>query len=153
MKKEQNVLEMNENDIIAALIGKREMPTATVIVTLDPEKGISIPVELKGLTRKEMDRIRKDCIQRRKVKGVMEEKIDNALYDAGIIVGATINFDWENPKLLQTENCSDGKQFIMRKLLAGEINSLAGKVLELSGFESELEEAENIKNSSDEADN
>ena len=146
IEEENKVLEMKENDIINALLGKREIPTATVTIVLDKKKGIKIPVELKGLTRKEMDRIKKECIRKRKVSGRTEEKLDNAEYDAGIVIGATTNFDWENPKLLEKENVSDGKQFVMRKLLAGEISSLANKVLELSGFGDELEEAEEIKN-------
>ena len=36
----------------------------------------------------------------------------------------------------------------MRKLPAGVLSNLAGKVLELSGYNDELEEAEDIKNSS-----
>lgn len=145
-EQEQKILDMKENDIINALLGEREIPTATVIVDLDKNKGISIPIVLKGLTRKEMDRIKKAATKKRKIKGVFEEKIDSAEYDAGVVVGATTNFDWENPKLLDSVSASDGKQFLMKKLLAGEINALAGKVLELSGFDDELEEAEDIKN-------
>lgn len=151
VEEENKVLEMKENDIINALLGKREIPTATVIIDLDKNRGIKIPIVLKGLTRKEMDRIKKECIRKRKVKGVVEEQLDNAEYDAGIVIGATTNFDWENQKLLENENVSDGKQYVMRKLFAGEISNLASKVLELSGFGNELEEAEDIKNSSAEA--
>lgn len=143
VEEENKVLEMKENDIINKLMGTYEAPKAMVIL-----ERLGIPVELKGLNRKEMDKIKKECTRKRKVSGRTEEKLDSAEYDAGIVVGATTNIDWNNPKLLESSNVSDGKQFIMRKLLAGEISSLASKVLDLSGFGDELEEAEDIKNSS-----
>ncbi len=143
VEEENKVLEMKENEIINKLMGTYEAPKVTVILDR-----LGIPVELKGLTRKEMDRIKKECTRTRKVSGKTEEKLDNAEYDAGIVVGATQNIDWNSPKLLESASVSDGKQFIMRKLLAGEISALASKVLDLSGFGDELEEAEDIKNSS-----
>lgn len=143
VEEENKVLEMKENDIINKLMGTYEAPKAMVIL-----ERLGIPVELKGLNRKEMDKIKKECTRKRKVSGRTEEKLDSAEYDAGIVVGATTNIDWNNTKLLESSNVSDGKQFIMRKLLAGEISSLASKVLDLSGFGDELEEAEDIKNSS-----
>lgn len=143
VEEESKVLEMKENEIINKLMGTYEAPKAMVIL-----ERLGIPVELKGLNRKEMDKIKKECTRKRKVNGRTEEQLDSAEYDAGIVVGATINIDWNNHKLLESSNVSDGKQFIMRKLLAGEISSLASKVLDLSGFGDELEEAEAIKNSS-----
>lgn len=139
-EEENKVLEMKENDIINALIGEREIPTTTVIVTLDAKKGIRIPIVLKGLSRKRMDFLRKSCTKK--------NKLDGAEYDAAVIVEATTNFDWNNPKLLEDANVSDAKQYVLRKLLAGEINILIDKILELSGYGSELEEADTIKNSS-----
>ncbi len=143
VEEENKVLEMKENEIINKLMGTYEVPKTTIVL-----ERLGIPVELKGLTRKEMDRIKKECTRKRKISGRTEEKLDNAEYDAGIVVGSTTNLDWNNPKLLESANVSDGKQFIMRKLLAGEISALASKVLDLSGFGDELEEAEDIKNSS-----
>lgn len=139
MNKEQEnkILEMKEADIIAKLKGTYEAPTATIVLDR-----IGIPIVLKGLTRKEMDKARKNSI------GGKKKELNNAVYDANIVIAATTNFDWEAAK---PDNISDGAQFIMRKLLAGEISNLASKVLELSGYNDELEEEEEIKNSSEEA--
>ena len=136
-------LATTEEDILAKLIGEEpEVPKGSA--TLDR---LGIKLELKGLTGDEFKRIRKECTRKRKVKGAWEEKLDNAEYDAGIIIAATTNFNWNNPQLLSKYEMSDGKQFIIKKLLAGEKNALADAVLELSGFGDDLEVTEDdIKN-------
>jgi hypothetical protein len=143
IKKEDQdkVLAMKEEDIIAKLMGTFEIPTTTIQI---PRLGIEI--ELKGLTEKEISRIREECTTKKKVSGKFETKVNNAEFDAGLIVGATTNFDWNNPKLVDSLKVSDGKSYIRRKLLAGEISILVNKVLEISGFNDELEEKEDIKN-------
>lgn len=141
-KIDEKILDMKEKDILAKLMGTYEVPTATVIL----DRLGQIPVTLKGLTEKEISKIRKDCTYQRKFKGKIEDKFDGNEFDAGLIIAATTNFDWNNKDLLDSAKTSDGKQFIRKKLLAGEISSLTDKILELSGFNSDLEEAEDIKN-------
>lgn len=143
MKKEEKdiVLAMKEEDILAKLLETHEVPTATIQI---PRLGIEL--ELKGLTEKEISSIREECTTRRKVSGKTEKKLNNADFDAALIIGATTNFNWNNPKLIETLKLSDGKAYIRKRLLAGEISFLANKVLELSGFNDELEEKEDIKN-------
>ena len=110
------------------------MPTAKIII-----EELGIPVILKGLTRKEMERERRKSIHGKK------QELNNAEYDANVVIAATTNFDWG---LAKPENISTTAEFLMRKLPAGVLSNLAGKVLELSGYNDELEEAEDIKNSS-----
>lgn len=141
---DEQILNMKESDILSKLMGTFEVPEATFIV-----ERLGIPVNLKGLTEKEISKIRKDCTYSRKGRGgKVEEKFDGNEFDAGLIVAATTNFDWNSKDLIDSAKASDGKQFIRKKLLAGEISALTDKILELSGFNSELEEAEDIKNSS-----
>lgn len=139
---DEQILNMKENDILSKLMGTFEVPEATFIIDR-----LGIPVNLKGLTEKEISKIRKECTYTRKGKGgKIEEKLDGNEFDAGLIISATTNFDWNNKELLESSKASDGKQFIRKKLLAGEISSLTDKILELSGFNNELEEVEDIKN-------
>lgn len=139
---DEQILNMKENDILSKLMGNFEVPEATFIIDR-----LGIPVNLKGLTEKEISKIRKECTYTRKGKGgKIEEKLDGNEFDAGLIISATTNFDWNNKELLESSKASDGKQFIRKKLLAGEISSLTDKILELSGFNNELEEVEDIKN-------
>ncbi|CAI3548640.1 phage tail assembly chaperone [Clostridium neonatale] len=134
MEKDNAILQMKEEDIIAKLKGEFEMPTAKIII-----EELGIPVILKGLTRKEMERERRKSIHGKK------QELNNAEYDANVVIAATTNFDWG---LAKPENISTTAEFLMRKLPAGVLSNLAGKVLELSGYNDELEEAEDIKNSS-----
>lgn len=138
---DEQILNMKEEDIINKLMGAHEIPTATVILDR-----LEIKLELKGLTEKEISSIRKECTTRKKVKGAFEDKVNNAEFDAGLIVAGTNNFDWNNEKLLDSIKVSDGKQYIRRQLLAGEITNLVNKILDLSGFNDEMEETEDIKN-------
>ncbi|AQS11310.1 phage XkdN-like protein [Clostridium saccharobutylicum] len=140
---DEKILDMKEKDILSKLMGTHQVPKVTVLI-----ERLRIPVELKGLTEREISQIRKECMgPRKKVKGEWVEKVNNAEFDAGIIVAGTTNFDWNNQQLLDSIKVSDGKQYIRKTLLAGEISNLVNKVLELSGFNDELEEAEDIKNS------
>ncbi len=76
------------------------------------------------------------------------KEVDGATYDANVVIKATTNFDWGAAK---PENYSTTAEFVVRKLPAGILSGLARKVLELSGYDDELEEEETIKNSSEEA--
>ena len=142
-EEQQAQLASKEEDILAKLMGE-EFETPKGKATLER---LGIQLELKGLTGDELSKIRKECTRKRKVKGVLEEKVDNAEYDAGVIIAATTNFNWNNQKLLSKFEMSDGKQFIIKKLLAGEKNALVEAILQLSGFNEDLELTEDdIKN-------
>ncbi|WP_040328449.1 phage tail assembly chaperone [Clostridium ihumii] len=137
----EQILDMNEEDILKQLVEEEELPAATVILDR-----LKIKLELKGLTEKEISSIKKECSTRKKVRGIWEENLNSAEFDAGLIVAATTNFNWDNPTLIESKHVSDGKQYIRRKLLAGEISNLVSKILDLSGYNDEIEDAENIKN-------
>ena len=140
-QKEQ--LASKEEDILAKLMGEEfEAPKGKATL-----ERLGIQLELKGLTGDELSKIRKECTRKRKVNGKWEEKLNNAEYDAGVIIAATTNFNWNNQKLLSKFEMSDGKQFIIKKLLAGEKNALVEAILQLSGFNEDLEVTEDdIKN-------
>lgn len=141
-KTDEQLLNMKEKDILSKLMGTYEVPTVTVILDR-----LEIPLKLKGLSSKEISTIRKECTYSRKVKGNIEEKLDGSEFDAGLIVAATTNFDWKAPELLDYHKASDGKQLIRKMLLAGEISSITSKIMEVSGYNDELEEIEDVKNS------
>nr|AXB84815.1 hypothetical protein DRB99_07480 [Clostridium butyricum] len=142
-EEQQAQLASKEEDILAKLMGEEfEAPKGKAKL-----ERLGIQLELKGLTGDELSRIRKECTRKRKVKGVWEEKLDNAEYDAGVIIAATTNFNWNNTQLLAKYELSEGKQFIIKKLLAGEKNALVESILQLSGFGEDVEVTEDdIKN-------
>ncbi|AQR95568.1 phage tail assembly chaperone [Clostridium saccharoperbutylacetonicum] len=141
-KEEQDkVLAMKEEDILAKLMGNEDIPTAIIQV---PRLGIEI--HLQGLKDAQINNIREECTKKKKENGKWIREVNNTEFDAGLIVEATTNFNWNNPELLKSKKASDGKSYIMKRLLPGERSFLANKVLELSGFNDELEEKEDIKN-------
>ena len=83
----------------------------------------------------------------KKVNGKLEEKINGDDYDAAIIVAATTNFDWNNPELVKKLEVSDGKKVVLKRLLPGERTFLVNKVLELSGYNDDIEEIEELSKS------
>jgi hypothetical protein len=146
-KDEQNsVLAMKEEDILAKLMGDYTVPAKTFDI-----KRLGIRIDLKGLLDKEMKALKKECMMKpKKVNGRWEEKVNGDDYDAAIIMAATTNFDWNNQKLIEKYKVSDGKKVVLNRLLPGERTFLVNKVLELSGFNDDIEEIDDddIKNSS-----
>lgn len=143
-KDEENIaLGMKEEDILAKLMGDYTIPTKTFEITR-----LGINIELKALLDKELKALRKECAMKpQKVNGRFEEKINEADYDAAIIVAATTNFDWSNPKLIEKYQASTSKKVVLNILLPGERSFLVNKVLELSGYNDDIQEVdEDIKN-------
>ncbi len=143
MKKvtDEQISIMKEEDIISKLMGTYEVPTVTVAL-----ERIGIPLTLKGLSSKEISKIRKECTYPRKVKGKIEEKFEGSEFDAGLIVAATTNFNWNTQALLDHHKASDAKQLVRKMLLAGEISTITDQIMEVSGYNDDLEELEDIKN-------
>lgn len=138
---DEEILNMTEEDIITRLMEPTKAPQATYFI-----ERVGVPVTLKGLSEKEINRIRKECTYVRKERGKRIEKLDDEEFNAALIEAATITPNWNNEKLLDSLKVSDGRQFIKKKFLAGETSAMGDKVLELSGFDNELEQIEDIKN-------
>lgn len=139
---EKEVAQMTEEDIIAKLMEPTEVPEATYLI-----ERLGIPVTLKGLSEKEINKIKKECTYTRKERGGRRVKeLDDEEFNAALIEAATVTPNWNDTRLLDALKASDGRQVIKKKFLAGETSSLGDKILELSGFDEELEEIEDIKN-------
>jgi hypothetical protein len=134
-------VQMTEDDIIARLMEETPAPEATYSI-----ERLGIQVTLRGLSEREVSRVKKECTHERKVRGAKVKELDEEEFNAALIEKSTVTPDWNNRKLLDALKASDGRQVIKKKLLAGETSALGDKVLELSGFDDELEEIENIKN-------
>lgn len=138
---EEELIEMTEDDIINKLLEPAEVPERTYAVDR-----LGIHVTLKGLSEKEIQRIRKECTIERKYRGERIKELNDEEFNAGIIEAATVTPNFGDKRLLAAHKLSSGKEVIRRTFLAGEMMALADKVMELSGFDDELEEIENIKN-------
>lgn len=138
---EDEMLEMTEDDIINKLLEPTEVPERTY--ALDR---LEIQVTLKGLSEKEIQRIKRECTVTVKSRGGRTKELNEEEFNAALIEKATIRPNWSNKKLLDQLGLSSGREVIKRRLLAGEMVALGDKVMELSGFDDELEELDTIKN-------
>jgi hypothetical protein len=135
---DEEILNMTEDDIINRLMEPTDVPEATYFI-----ERVGIPVTLKGLSEKDINRIKKECTYTRKERGKKIEKLDDEEFNAALIESATVKPNWNDSRLLDSIKASDGRQFIRKKFLAGETSAMADKVLELSGFDEDLEEIKN----------
>ena len=138
---EEEILEMTEDEIINKLLEPTEVPERTYMIDR-----IGIPITLKGLSEREIQRIRRECTIERKHRGQRIKELNEEEFNAALIEAATVSPNWSDKRLLPNLKLSSGREVVKRKLLAGEMMALADKVMELSGFDDELEEIENIKN-------
>lgn len=139
--KEENINVMTEDDIINKLMEVTKVPEATYQVDR-----LGIQVTLKGLSEKEINTIKAECTYTIKARGQNQEKFKESEFNAALIEAATKKPNWNDKRLLEHFNASDGKTIIKKKFLAGEISSLGDRILDLSGFNDELDEIEDIKN-------
>jgi len=137
LEKEKEMI-MTEEDIISILAEERPLPTRDVLID---RLGIVIT-----LTEKDISKTRKDCTHVKKARGGRKEKeLDSEEFDIALIEKSAIKPDFNSQKLLKALNLSGGREVIRRKFLAGEIAQLGENVLDLSGFDDELEDV-TIKN-------
>lgn len=137
-------IEINENmeqaEIITALLAadSESLPTITV-----PLKRLGIPVKLKALTGKQVSRVRSFNTRTVKTKQGPKDVTDNEGFMVGLIALASVNVPWGDPKLIEKHKASSAEEVIKRTLLAGEISLLGEAVLDVSGFNVELEDIKN----------
>lgn len=138
---EEEILQMTEEDILDRLLNVDDAPEKTYFLDR-----IGIPITLKGLKEKEIQTLTKECTRVWNHRGQRHKELDADEFNAALVEKATVNFDWGNKKVLSKFNLSSGREYIKRKLLSGEIQALGDKIMELSGYDDELEEIETIKN-------
>lgn len=135
---EEEMLEMSEEDIINKLLEPTDVPERTYAIDR-----LGIQVTLKGLSEREIQRIRKECTVEKKHRGNRTKELNEEEFNAALIEAATVKPNWSNKKLLSTLSLSSGREVIKRRLLGGEMTALGDKVMELSGYDDELKEIKN----------
>ncbi|MEC0369424.1 phage tail assembly chaperone [Paenibacillus chibensis] len=139
--------QMTEEQILDSLFEAAEkLPEATVRI-----QRLDMNIVLHGLTSSKVDSIRERCMVRRTVKGSVEEKVDSETFNALLIAEATGKLDvkglalqgWGDPRITSRMKLSGGEQAVRRMLLAGELDAVGDKVLELSGFGVDIDDLKN----------
>lgn len=133
-----DINEMNEEQILQRLLEADEVPQRTVMI-----KRLQIPVKLQGLTGKQVYSIRERCTERKERRGKVTERLDEEQFNVGLIATSTLSPNWGDPKLIAKYKASGPEEVIKRLLLAGELDALGDIVLDLSGFNNDLEDIKN----------
>jgi hypothetical protein len=147
---------LNEQQILDELFETADTaPEESVFI-----KRLNLRVTLNGLTSSKVDSIRERCTIKKNVKGVQTEKLDNEQFNSTLILEATKGIaiiknymekneqklsltGWGDERIISRLKLSGGDQAVRRLLLAGELDAVGDKVLELSGFGVDIEELKN----------
>lgn len=136
---EKDLLELTDEEILQKLLDVDGTPERTVSL-----KRIGIPITVKGLTGKQIFSIRERCtITVNEKRGRTRRELDEEAFNGALIAAATVKPNFGDGKLLAKFRASSAEEVIKRLLLAGEMAQLGDLVLEVSEFNTELEEVKN----------
>lgn len=148
--------QLNEQEILDGLFETAaNLPEETIFIGR-----LSLRITLRGLTSSKVDAIRERCTIRKTTKGQVTEKIDSELFNAALIKEATSALEvvkkldggqeqtlklsgWGDDRLISRLKLSGGEEAVRRMLLAGELDAVGDKVLEISGFGVDIEDIKN----------
>ncbi len=129
---------LTEEQVLQRLLDADAVPERTVRL-----ERLNIPVRLRGLTGKQVFSIRERCTERKERRGQVTERLDEELFNVSLIAASTVTPNWGDSKLLAKYGASGPEEVIKRLLLAGELSAMGDVVLDLSGFNTELEDVKN----------
>lgn len=139
MNEDSKALEITEEEAIRELL---DMARREETYLLPLGNGKKIPVVLRALSDKEISDIRTRCTRREKTKKGFNETLDDDQFYASLIVASTVSPDWGNPTILKEYNLS-GAQEVVKRFAGGYLVALGDKVMEVSGYNVDLEEVKN----------
>ncbi|MBA2943380.1 hypothetical protein HZF08_34480 [Paenibacillus sp. CGMCC 1.16610] len=129
---------LTDEQILQKLLEADQLPEKTVTIAR-----FGIPILLRGLTGKQVFTLRERCTERADRRGVQTDRLDEEQFNVALIFAATVSPNWGDPRLLAKYQASSGEEVIKRILLAGELSALGDEVLDLSGFNTTLDEVKN----------
>ncbi|MBB6730054.1 phage tail assembly chaperone [Cohnella zeiphila] len=130
--------ELSEEQVLQRLLDADTVPEKSVLL-----ERLGVPVRVRGLTGKQVFSIRERCTERKEKRGQTIERLDEELFNVSLIAASTVSPNWGDSKLLSKFSASSAEEVIKRILLAGELSALGDVVLDLSGFNTELEDVKN----------
>lgn len=108
------------------------------------ENGNKLPFKIKAISGEAYASYRKEALKITKNGAEFDTKRFNEL----IVINHTVDPNFRDAEAVKAAGCITPEQYMYRSLLAGEIDALAAKISELSGFNTTIEEAkEEVKNS------
>ena len=104
------------------------------------EDGKPVPFRIRSLTQEENSACNKAATRNIKVNCGYQEKTNQNEYISRIIVAATLEPDSASAEVCEHFGTKDPIQVPNKMLLAGEFAKLSAAILELSGFEQNLDD-------------
>lgn len=100
--------------------------------------------KVKAMSQEEYTGYQNRCRSKIK-KGGMDFNLGK--FNLLIVIGQTVYPNLKSEDLLRKANCNTAEEFVTKKLLPGEIITLASKIQEISGFDTDInEDVEEAKN-------
>lgn len=142
---------LTEEDALKFILEQSNNPPRKVVAI----SRLGLRITIQAFLDKEVETYRERCTFHRKEQGKRVEDFDSAMFSALLITGSTKELimtlneqeislgSWSNPKLLGMLKVSSGEEAIKRILLAGEISALGDAILDLSGFNLQLDDVKN----------
>jgi len=148
---------MSEDQVIDSLLGNAEMP-----VDFCKIGRLNLEIDLQGLIADKVYKTREQCTVKKKSKGQTVVDFDEEKFNCLLIAQATTGLrvvvqeedentekkvivfsGWGDQRFLSKYRLSGPDQVVKRMLLAGELDSLGSIVLDLSGYNTDLEDVKN----------
>lgn len=99
--------------------------------------------KVKAMTAQELRDYQNKC----KIKSKKGVELDTGKFNLLVVAGQVVSPDFSNAEFLKKANCATASQFIEKKLLAGEIANLGKQIVQISGFDNDInEDIEEAKN-------
>ena len=105
-----------------------------IVEEVEVRKGLS-KFKIKAMSQDEFTNYQNRCRGKIKKSGV---NFDVAKFNMLIVTGQTVYPDFNNKAFLDKAKCNTAEEFVTKKLLPGEITKLAGKIQEISGFDTDI---------------
>lgn len=129
---------LTDEQVLQKLLEADQLPEKTLTLSR-----VGVPIILRGLTGKQVFALRERCTERSDRRGVQTDRLDEEQFNVALIAAATVSPNWGDSRLLAKYQASSGEEVIKRILLAGELSALGDEVLDLSGFNTTLDEVKN----------
>lgn len=120
---------------------KRENEKYIATKSITDENGNPLEWEIKPIRTKEIEDIRSECVQIQ--KNSKKQKFDSAKFNRKIAVAGTAFPNLDNKELQDSYGVYGAEQLIQELLdNAGEYDNYVEKILEISGYDKDIEEIE-----------
>lgn len=104
------------------------------------------PIKIKAITGDQYTSFQQACIEN--PNSAKKRRFNTKRFNEMIVINATVDPNLKDAEFIKAAGVPDSASLLYRVFLAGEIQNLAQAILELSGFDTDLEEAEEeVKNS------